>query len=128
MHFLSEEWLAALDEAAATSDDLRDRAAELELVIQQTVTDAPDGEVTYHIALADGTAHVHAGPAAEPTVSLTTDYETAAAIAQGRESAQAAFMRGRLRVGGDVAALLGHAHAFAELDDVFSNVRDATEY
>ncbi len=46
-----------------------------------------------------------------------------AAIATGEESAQAAFIAGRLRVGGDLRQVMDRAGALATLTDVFAPAR-----
>lgn len=125
--FLSDEWIEALDRAAADDPGLRAHGAEVSLVIEQEVTGGPQGSVTYHVVLDRGRASVHPGPADEPTVRFSQDYETAAAIALGTGSAQRAFMTGKLRVGGDLRVLLDHGDALAQLGDVFSSVRAVTE-
>ena len=53
-------------------------------------------------------------------MTFTQDVETAAAVNRGELSAQAAFMTGRLRVGGDVQVLLDRQPALAEVDDIFA--------
>jgi len=118
---LSKGWIAELDAAArATSvpDDLR-------LVIQQVVTAADGTEVAYAIRLHDGRAEVRPGRAVDADVTFTQDRDTAAAIAAGEISAQAAFMAGDLRVGGDLRGVLDRARLVAGLEDLFAPVRSA---
>jgi putative sterol carrier protein len=121
--FLSAEWVAALD-AAATGSSVPNG---LRLVVQQIVPDGDGGgEVAYAVRIADGTVRVASGRADDADVTFTQDRATAAAIATGELSAQAAFIDGRLRVGGDLSALLEHTAALAALDDVFASARAAT--
>lgn len=82
----------------------------------------------YHVVLDHGSGSVHAGPAAEPTVTFTQSAELARAIATGEESAQRAFMAGHLRVGGDLQALAAHQSVVVELGDVFASVRSSTDF
>ncbi|WP_426574115.1 SCP2 sterol-binding domain-containing protein [Aquihabitans sp. McL0605] len=124
--FLSDDWIAALDQAVATDERLGALTADVSLVIEQEVTDTPLGEVRYHIAFDRGRVSVANGPAAEPTVRFSQDYATAADIATGRGSAQRAFMTGRLRIGGDLRVLLDHGDVLTQLDDVFAGVRART--
>ena len=79
-----------------------------------------------HLAFRHGTAAVRPGPAGDPTVRLSQDYATAAAIATGEGSAQRAFMAGRLRVGGDLRVLLSHGDALTQVEDTFAAVRADT--
>jgi putative sterol carrier protein len=121
--FLSDEWIAALDDAGSRTvvpDDLR-------LVVQQVVTDG-HREVAYVLEIANGRMSVRAGRAAAADVSFTQDRATAAAIARGELSAQVAFMDGRLRLGGDLRSVLARAGDLAVLDDAFAATRAGTEW
>ena len=89
--------------------------------MQQVVPDGPDGhEFAYVVEAADGRLSVHAGRAEHPDVTFTQDRATALAIHRGELSAQAAFMEGRLRLGGDLRDVIRRAGALAALDDVFA--------
>ncbi|MBI2708366.1 MAG: SCP2 sterol-binding domain-containing protein [Actinobacteria bacterium] len=126
--FLTDAWVADLANAARESSALRGAAGADTLVLQQVVRGAPGGTFAWHLVLGPGTAEVHEGRAARADVTLTSDAATAAAVAAGRASAQAAFMTGRLRVGGRITALLEHRAALAALDDVFGAVRARTTF
>jgi predicted lipid carrier protein YhbT len=123
--FLTAEWVAELDAAAAVAaapDGVR-------LVVQQVVLDVDGRELAaYAVRFADGRVQVVAGHAADADVSFTQDRDTAAAIARGELSAQAAFLAGRLRVGGDLAASLATSRELAGLIDVFAVPRAATAW
>jgi len=119
--FLSDEWIAALDRAAQHAQV----DPSLSLVVQQVVN-GPDGAVTYHVSFDGGRVQVRPGPAPEPTVTFTLDRATAEAIATGEESAQSAFMAGRLRLGGDVTVLLDAHEALERLAGLFAEVRAGT--
>jgi putative sterol carrier protein len=127
LRFLSDEWIQALHDAAASDDDLADRTADVSLTIEQEVTGGPDGDVTFHLVLDHGSVSVGPGPAPAATVRFHQDYATAASIAMGHGSAQRAFMTGRLRVGGDLRVLLDHNEVLAQIGDVFAAVRQRTE-
>lgn len=122
--FLSDEWLADLAAAA----DAGTGPAGPAFTLQQVVTDDSGDEVAWSVTVGAGELCVRPGRAAAPTVTFTQDRPTAAAIHRGELSAQAAFMTGRLRVGGDVRQLLEHQEILATLDDVFAGVRSATTY
>ena len=126
LRHLSPEWIAALDEAAQASASLRAAASDLDLTVQQVVDDG-DGEVTWYVRLRGGEVAVRPGRADDADVTFTQDRATARAIADGELSAQAAFMAGRLRTGGDLTRLLAHREALDDLDDVFADVRARTE-
>ena len=76
----------------------------LRLVVQQVIT-GPNPS-TWHVVIHAGHVTVTAGAHDSPGVTLTTDRNTASAIAEGRSSAQREFLDGRLRVGGDITLLL----------------------
>ena len=118
--FLSPAWLQAMADAADRGPVAPD------LVIQQVVTGAE--EVTWFVSVCASGVGFQAGRHPAPHITLTQDRATAAAIASGRQSAQGAFMSGRLRVGGDVRVLLDHQDELARLDDLFASVRAATRY
>lgn len=130
--YLSDEWVTAVDEAltATPAAPAGDGGAPLALTIHQTVTGGPHGDRSYVVWFADGRAGAARRPAdgAEPDVSLTCDWDTAVAIATGKERAQSAFLAGRLRLGGDSRVLLAQAGVLATLDDVLAPVRARTDY
>lgn len=128
MRYLSAEWLGAMDEAASASDALRRRSAGLRLVVQQTVTDEVEGDITYHLVLDDGEVALRPGPTAEPTLELMTDRATATSIARGERSVQSALVSGDLVVRGEVVALVDHQALFTCLDGVFAGVTSRIEW
>ena len=95
----------------------------MSLVVQQTVTDGPEGDAAWHVVVDDGAVSVRPGEAPEPDVTFRQSYETAAAIGRGELSAQTAFMIGKLRVGGNVELLMTHQGTFDGVEDVFEAVR-----
>jgi hypothetical protein len=127
--FLSEIWLRELDRAVRTTAQV---SALAPIVIEQVVSGVPGrGEVRYRLEVGDAGASVTEIPPAPGTpfdVRLTTDYATAVAISCGRENAQIALARGRLRLGGNVDTLVRHADALAALDDAMTELRAATTY
>jgi hypothetical protein len=125
--FLSEMWLHDLDDAVRASATVSVLAP---LAIEQVVSGVPGrGEVRYRIRVDSDGARVTTADASEPPdVRLSTDYDTAVAIASGRENAQIALARGRLRLGGDIEVLIRRADALGALEDATAALRDATTY
>jgi putative sterol carrier protein len=121
--FLSDAWLDDLEVAAASAR----LAPELRVTIQQVVADA-SGEVAFAIVVDQGTVAVRRGHHASADVSFRQDRATASAIARGELSAQVAFLDGRLRLGGDISAILERAGALAAIDDLFAEVRAHTTW
>lgn len=125
--FLSPAWLAALDEAVRADQSVAAATAGVDLVVEQRVTDVAGGDVTFHVVFDHGRASVVPGPADAPNIRFIQDHDTARGVAAGTDSAQRAFMTGRLRVGGDLRVLLEHQEAMSALHDVFADVRARTD-
>ena len=121
--YLSPEWFAAADALLRADAGLRERSRGVHLVLQQSVLD--DGEVlVWHLTFDDGSVSLTPGPAeTAPDVAFECDRATADAVRDGTESAQSAFIQGRLRIEGSAGALLHHTGLFDELDDVLRPLR-----
>jgi hypothetical protein len=118
--FLSDAWFEALGAAAEGSTV----AAELDLVIQQVIPDGRDGgEVAYAVTAAGGALTVRRGRVDAPDITFTQDRATAEAIHRGELSAQTAFIDGRLRLGGDLRAVIDRAGSLVAVDDLFAATR-----
>ncbi len=126
--YLSPEWIGELHRVASSSASLRAATTDVGLVIQQEITGGPGDDVAWHVVLDHGDVAVRPGRAEAADVTFRQDHATAVAISRGELAAQAAFMVGRLRVGGDVAGLIRHQRALTEVDDVFAAVRAGTEW
>ena len=120
--FLSQEWADDVLAALNGSDDVRGAIKGVQLCIQQVVTGAPDGEVTYWTKLDDGTVSGALGEASDADVTITQDYDTAVAMNSGELNAQAAFMQGKLKVTGNMGKLLQNQGAMQALGPVLSSV------
>jgi putative sterol carrier protein len=119
--FLSDAWFGQLTDAGTPGD----RPG---LQIQQVVTDGPDGEVRYHLRVSDGRIAVRVGDAPRPDVTFTEDYATAAAVAKGETTVQAALLDGRITVAGDMGAVVACQGDLAVLDPIPAAVRAATTF
>ena len=126
--YLSDEWIDELDAAAQAHPSLVTATQDVDLVIQQEVTGGPDGDVAFHVAVDHGSVRFRSGRAPEADVTFTQDHGTAVAVGTGELSAQTAFMIGKLRITGDVEALMRHMDAFDGVEDVFESVRASTAY
>jgi predicted lipid carrier protein YhbT len=125
VQFLSDEWLSALDDAArARPSDADDPLRGVHVVIEQVIT----GGLRWRLVVDDGRCSVVRDGAAEPDVRLTSDRDTAVAIATGARAALDAFLAGDLVLGGDVRKLLEHRAALEALGDLFASVRSATVF
>lgn len=122
--FLSDAWVASLGAAASEAHVPSD----LRLVIQQVVLQDRGDERAFAIRIADGAVSVEPGRADDADLSFTQDHATAAAIAQGELSAQAAFLAGRLRVGGDLREVMERGRELVAVEDLFGKVRATTTW
>jgi putative sterol carrier protein len=128
VQYLSDEWFQRADEELSGDASLGAAAASTDLVIQYEVAGAPSGKVAYAVRIADGSAGVEPGPHPDAPVSFSLDYPTAARIASGELSAQAAFMRGDLKLGGDVTVLIRQHELLGALDDALAALRADTQF
>ena len=126
--FASPEWIQALDETVRASPELASTTADISMTVRHTVTDTPDGDVSWHIVADHGSVRVHPGEGESADVTFTSDNDTARGIGSGTISAQTAFMIGRLRIGGNTALLMEHAPAFNGIADLFEQLRADTRY
>lgn len=133
MRYLSPEWFDAARAALAADPGLPAATQSIRLTLQQTVTGVPTevepgGEVAWRLVL-DGGADPGARLERDPgpsDVRFTTTYAVATQIAQGELGAPTAFIRGDLRVGGDLTLLTTHHRALAAVHDVLAEVRKDT--
>jgi SCP-2 sterol transfer family len=126
--FLSSEWFAEVAAAQGGRPEAGDGPS---LVLEQIVKASPQGDVRYLIVVADGRAAIeHSGPGEgpDPDLTITCEWSTATAIAQGLLSTQRALMQGRLRVRGNVARLSAKVAEVTGLDPVPEEVRKNTTY
>jgi putative sterol carrier protein len=121
--FLSQEWTNELVAALNTS---RDALKAVEVVIQQVVTDGPQGESRYWTAIDHGRVEGGLGDTDNPDVVFTQDYATAAELSRAEINPQAAFMQGRLVITGNMGKLLQQRSAIEALGPAMAAIE--TEY
>lgn len=123
VRFLSGEWLEQLNGATSSASPT------IDLCLRQRVTGGPDGDTSYLVRVAGGRIRFEPGATQEGVdVELISDYDTAAAISQGRLSPASAFAAGRLRVGGAISSLVTHQEALASIGALLAGMADATTY
>jgi SCP-2 sterol transfer family len=125
--YLSPDWMEAARLAVAGDASVCGATSGIRLTVEHVVTGGPRGTIRWHIIIDDGAVALAAGQAVEPDLRFTTDYGTAAEIAAGELGAQRAFVEGRLRVGGDLGALIRHQKALSTIDDALAGVRARTQ-
>jgi hypothetical protein len=137
--YLSPEWVASFD-AALAALDLRDAvaaagagslaAADGRFSVVQVVTGVPDdvqaggGDVHLVLSVADGRARLALDPAGTVggTATIVLGYPEALSMARGELDPADALAAGRVRVRGDLAALVAGQDVLAE-----ASVRLGTE-
>lgn len=128
IRYLSLDWFDALTAAVAADDALQQLAASHTIGVTQVVTDGPEGDVTYHLQVGDGTASFGAGGAEPEHVRMQQTWDTAVGVATGTLNAQKAFIEGRILLTGDQQRLMEAQPVFGALDAVFRAIRERTEY
>jgi putative sterol carrier protein len=103
--FLTEEWARAVTDAL-NSNDAWKQAATGKTVRIQNVVSATDGEKKYYLNLHDGNSEVALGELHDAEATLSSDYETAAAMSRNELNATAAYMSGKLKIQGDLMRLM----------------------
>jgi putative sterol carrier protein len=128
VRFLSDEWLAELNRALVADEQVSSAASGIHLTIEQVVVTDGRDEVRYATRVEDGRVQLEPGPSGDAHVTITEDYDTAAALAQGATTPQDAILAGKVRVSGDVGALLKGQEVLERVRACFDNVRARTEY
>jgi putative sterol carrier protein len=101
--WLTQEWLDESRRLAAGQPERPGATARLQYVIEG----GPDGDVEYYWIVVDGRlVENRLGRLEDAEVTLTESCEDAAAMQRGELDATAAFMQGRIKVGGDVGKLM----------------------
>jgi putative sterol carrier protein len=128
VRYLGLAWIRELTREVAESEALAELANEHTIGVTQVVTAGPEGDVTYHLQVGDGSATFGAGPADPEDVRMQQEWSTAVAVATGAMNAQEAFITGKILLFGDQQKLLTAQPVFGALDHVFSIVRERTRY
>jgi putative sterol carrier protein len=125
--YLTQEWM---DRAKELAQDFPETPG-ASVRMQQVVTGAPGGDVTYHTVIEDGRTLVQAlGEDPEGAeVVLTSSYDDAVKILQGELDASAAFMQGRVKVTGNMAKMMALLPVTAkpEYKEIQDRLRAETE-
>jgi putative sterol carrier protein len=103
--FLTNEWAKAVTDALNSNEAWKRQAAGKTVKIQNVVS-TPDGERRYYLNLENGQSEVATGDLSDPEATLSSDYETAAAMSRNELNATAAYMSGKLKIQGDLMKLM----------------------
>lgn len=127
--YLSDAWFDELTLALAAAAPLSSPGGDdVTLALQQVVIDTPEGDLSYWLALDDAKLNVGRGRLVDPDITITETYDTAVAVVRGELSTEAAFLAGRVRVGGDLRALTMHQSRLQQVAAAVAGVRDRTTY
>jgi SCP-2 sterol transfer family len=131
--FLSAEWFEEVRRHAGNPANGHAGDPANRFVIEQVVRATPDGDVRYRVVVDEGGARIvapgvgdHLGP--PPDLTITSDWDTAAGLATGELSAQAALADGRLRIGGSLERLPAAAVHLTAQDALPEAVRRTTTF
>jgi hypothetical protein len=128
IRYLSKEWIESVGIEVAASGGLQSLGDKHAFGLTQVVTSTPYGEVKYHLQSGNGAVAFAVGEANPEDVRFTQSFETAVAVAIGTLNAQEAFINGHIRFNGDQQCLIDAQGIFALLDEVFTSVRERTDY
>jgi len=120
--FLSDDHFSAAQQALDADSGFQNNIANVQLGVQFDVTGGPDGDLTYYLDIADGSARTAKGPLADADVTVASDYETSKAIAKGELNVQMAFMTGKIKVGGNMAKIMMHQGVINDYARVLSGL------
>jgi len=117
--FLSDAWIAALNEAVSAHAGLTAATADVHLTLGYRIDDGP----SWHVAVAAGRVRVGSGTADDEQVWFTTDRTTAERLTSGGVDPLEAVIAGDLTIGGDPRVLVAHREVLTGLGDVFAAAR-----
>jgi putative sterol carrier protein len=115
--FLSPEWARELERRLNEHEGFIAALGTSKIEILNVI-DAPEGEMRYWISIADGKVSLGVGDRPGAGATVAQSYDTAAALARSELNAVSAFMTGRIRISGDLMALMGLQSALSHLPAV----------
>lgn len=104
--FLSDEWLSEVESRLNSHEGFQAAAKGQAAKLQQEISGAPGGDVTYGFVLEDGKVRLTRGPVDGPEATISQDYDTAASLSKGDLNGQAAFMSGKLKITGNLMKMM----------------------
>ena len=119
--FLSPAWLEQLT-ALAGGDGVGPGAT----IVQQVVTDGPEGDIAYVLDIEGGRVRARPGWDDRAVVTLTESWDTAVHLHRGELTAREAFLAGMIRIRGDVRQVLVAASGLAALGPAIAELRERT--
>jgi putative sterol carrier protein len=124
--YLSPEWIDAYNATVAADDAVHKALKGKNAVIQMVVADTPAGEIRYALRIADGTASVSLGDAADAEVTIRQSYETSAQVNSGELDGAKAFTQGKVKITGKMMKMMQLQRPLAEVQKALNTID--TEY
>lgn len=104
--YLSEEWIKEVNNRLQSNEAVASAAKGQNLIIQNVITDTPDGEKKTFLRITDGAPEIGLGEVEGAEATVTQNYETSVAVAKGELNSQAAFMQGKIKIQGNMMKLM----------------------
>ena len=120
--FLSEDHFNLAREGLNSDPGFLNAISNVDLSVQFDVSGTPEGEMSYYLKVADGSADTQLGPLDGADVTVSSDYDTSQAISKGELNVQMAFMTGKIKVGGNMAKIMMHQGVLNEYARVLSGL------
>jgi len=118
--YLSADWIARVDAAMKSDQELMQLCQHADLTLQQEVHGGPYGDVIFHLTLSSSGASIQSGPAARPDVVLRQTHATAVSVRSGEMNALDGVQTGAIVLSGEVASLTAHRQVLAQLEAAFT--------
>lgn len=112
--FLSPEWLSEVTTALENHQGFQEAARGMELAIQFNVLESPLGDTGYHLMVTPQAITIALGVREDLDITISQNYETAAAIMKGDLNVQSAFITGKIKVSGNLAKLMVHRNGIEQ--------------
>lgn len=104
--FLSDEWLSEVESRLNSNEGFQTAAKGQAARLQQQISGAPMGDVSYGFVLDGGKVAMTKGDIENAEATVSQDYPTAVAISKLELSGQQAFMQGKLKVSGNLMKIM----------------------
>jgi hypothetical protein len=116
--FLSEAWLAEIEQLRSSTEGLLVPPGLGGLLINLVIEDDPNGVGTYQLAGAAGGLAIRSGHAegAAATVTLPCDLARAMFVDQNQQAVMQGFTAGQLKIDGDMTKLMALGQSLMAVD------------
>jgi putative sterol carrier protein len=104
--FLSDEHMETATAVLNGSDDFVGAIANTTMGLQFNISEAPDGDIDFYLDVRDGAAAMAVGELEGADAAIKTSYDTSVQLFKGDLNTQMAFMTGKIKVAGNMAALM----------------------